>query len=551
MNQDGTFFMLDSLSGLVAGGIGVFFVLIAVYSAGYLRGREGWFRYYVYLTATLLVSLGAVLANHLVLLLVFWGVSGLFMYLLIGFANTERAAAAAKKMFIILGATDALMLLGLALVWKLGSSLYLDQMRLALDSPVAVWAYLLFAAGALAKAGAMPFHTWVPDTAEHAPAPVTAYLPASLDKLLGIYLLVRLNTALFVLPDWVRTLLLAVGSITIVGAVMMALVQHDLKRLLGFHAVSQVGYMVVGIGTGNPIGIAGGLFHMLNHTLYKSALFLCAGNVERQAGATNLDRLGGLARSMPVTFAIFLTASLAIAGIPPLNGFASKWMIYQGIVEAGSAGGGLWVLWLLCAAFGSALTLASFMKLLHAVFLGQPAPDEAVPAETVTEASPLMWAPAAVLAVTCVAFGVLAYALPLRYLIYPAVAQPPEFAGIWNPGMATLLLLLALGAGALGYALTLSGKVRTAEPFLGGERLAEHPNMRLSGTDFYDTIEQLPGFHFLYRTAGRGGMDMYELGKRAVFAANGVLSGLHSGELPRYLAWFVLATAILLYVLWR
>ena len=548
MNTDGSYFLLDPLSGLSAGGIGVFFVLIAVYSAGYLRGRSGWLAYYLYLTATLLVSLGAVLSNHLVLLMVFWGVSGLFMYLLIGFPGTERAATAAKKMFIILGATDALMLLGLALIWKVGNTLHMSEMGLALDSPEAVWAYLLLAAGALAKAGAMPFHTWVPDTAEHAPVPVTAYLPASLDKLLGIYLLVRLNTDCFVLPAWTHTLLLTVGSITIVGAVLMALVQHDLKRLLGFHAVSQVGYMVVGIGTGNPIGIAGGLFHMLNHTLYKSALFLCAGNVERQAGTTNLDRLGGLARSMPVSFAVFLTASLAIAGIPPLNGFASKWMIYQGIVESGSTGGGWWVLWLLCAAFGSALTLASFMKLLHAVFLGQPADSKAAAA---SEAAPVMWAPAAILAATCVAFGVLTYALPLRWLIYPAVAEVPAFTGTWQPGLATAFLLLALVAGAFGFWVTLSGKSRTVEPFVGGERLTDHPEMRLSGTDFYDTVERLPGLLGVYRTAGRGHLDAYEVGKRAVFTANGVLSWMHNGALPRYLAWFLVAAALLLYVLWR
>jgi len=282
--------------------------------------------------------------------------------------------------------------------------------------------------------------------------------------------------------------------------------------------------------------------------LYKTALFLCAGNVERQAGTTNLDRLGGLARTMPVSFTIFLTASLAIAGIPPLNGFASKWMIYQGIVEAGSAGGGLWVLWLLCAAFGSALTLAIFMKLLHAVFLGQPADPEAAP---VSEASPAMWAPAAVLAVACVAFGVLAYALPLRWLIYPAVAETPDFSGTWQPGLATIFLLLALGTGGFGYAVAVMGKARRVEPFVGGEQVSVHPEIRLSGADFYDTIEQLPGLHGVYRAAARGRMDTYELSKRAVFAANGVLSRMHNGTLPRYLAWFLVAAALLLYALWR
>src|SRR4030042_5389712 len=120
---------------------------------------------------------------------------------------------------------------------------------------------------------------------------------------------------------------------------MMSLIQHDLKRLLGYHAVSQVGYMVLGIGTGNPIGIAGGLFHMLNHAIYKSCLFLSGGSVEKKAGTTELDKLGGFAKIMPITFVTFVIASLAISGVPPFNGFASKWMIYQGIIEIGKNGG--------------------------------------------------------------------------------------------------------------------------------------------------------------------------------------------------------------------
>lgn len=217
----------------------------------------------------------------------------------------------------------------------------------------------------------------MPDYGEQADAPVTAFLPASLDKLLGIYLLFRAATGLFQMNGSMQFVLLAVGaSTTVLAAVMMALVQHDLKRLLSYHAVSQVGYMLLGIGTGLPLGLAGGLFHMLNHAMYKSCLFLCAGNVETKAGTTDLDRLGGLARLMPVTFTATLIASLAISGIPPLNGFASKWMIYQGLVDLGGQGGFWWVVWLATAMFGSALTLASFVKVLHSVFLRRTAEQQ-------------------------------------------------------------------------------------------------------------------------------------------------------------------------------
>ena len=179
---------------------------------------------------------------------------------------------------------------------------------LEFTGPAVYAAFACFVAGAFAKAGAVPFHSWVPDFGEKADAPVSAYLPASLDKLLGIYLLARCVTDLFTPTTGLYVALMAVGAVTILSAVLMALVQHDLKRLLSYHAVSQVGYMVLGIGTGTPVGLAGGLFHMLNNTIYKSALFLCAGAVEKQTGSTDLDRLGGLARVMPLTFVACTTA---------------------------------------------------------------------------------------------------------------------------------------------------------------------------------------------------------------------------------------------------
>ena len=154
----------------------------------------------------------------------------------------------------------------------------------------------------------------------------------------------------------------------------MALVQHNYKRLLGFHAVSQVGYMILGFGLGSAIGIAAGLFHMINNALYKSGLFLSAGCVEYRTGKEDIDDLGGLSKVMPVTFIASLVFAMSISGIPPFNGFASKWMIYQGIIDFGSGSGlpnKLWVIWLGSAVLGSALTLASFIKFIGGIFLGR------------------------------------------------------------------------------------------------------------------------------------------------------------------------------------
>ena len=186
---------------------------------------------------------------------------------------------------------------------------------LPLNSALSIFAFILLAIGALAKAGAMPFHTWIPEAAEKAPLPVMALLPASLDKLLGIYFLYRICLDFFHLypNSGLSLLLMLVGSFTIIAAVMMALVQHDLKKLLSYHAVSQVGYMVLGIGTGIPLAMAGGIFHMLNNAIYKTSLFLGAGSVEEARKTTQLNRLGGLARVMPITFITFFIAALSIS----------------------------------------------------------------------------------------------------------------------------------------------------------------------------------------------------------------------------------------------
>ncbi|MDJ0911421.1 MAG: proton-conducting transporter membrane subunit, partial [Woeseiaceae bacterium] len=394
---------IDELSALVLLAVVVFGFLIAIYSPAYMKGRARHREYFTYLLWTLSISCAVVLANDLLLLLVCWGLLGLLLYLMCGISG-PGAAEAARKSLMIIGASDAVLLFGIVIYWQLAGSTQFGGDAMALDSPAAYIAFAAFVAAAFAKAGAVPLHSWVPDFGGSTDAPVSAYLPASLDKLLGIYLLARCVMELFVLTAAMYWILMLLGAITLLTGVMMALVQHELKRLLSFHAISQVGYMVLGIGSGTALGLAGGLFHMLNNAIYKSALFLCAGVVEKEAGSTDLDRLGGLARLLPVTFIVCTVSALAIAGVPPLNGFASKWMIYQGIIDSGSDGGISWAIWLSVALLGSALTLASFVKVLHATFLCKPSPD--VQARDIRERSPSMLVPLVVLAALCVVFGV-------------------------------------------------------------------------------------------------------------------------------------------------
>ncbi len=538
---------IDSLSAFVSLFIALFGALIILYSVAFMKEKAKIGNYYAYILATIAASIGAVLSNNLLLFIGFWGFLGITLYLLIAIGG-EEAKGAAKKTFIIIGGTDALMLLGIAIIWKLTGAMRMDAAPILIDNKLAVYAFILLALGAFAKAGAMPLHTWIPASAEVAPLPVMAFLPASLDKLLGIYFLARLSFDIFLLEahSAMSLLLLIVGAVTIIAAVMMALVQHNMKKLLSYHAVSQVGYMVLGIGTANPIGIAGGLFHMLNHAIYKCTLFLTAGAVEKEARTTDLDKLGGIARFMPITFLCCLVSSLAISGIPPFNGFVSKWMVYQGIVKLGETGGKLWVIWLVAAMFGSALTLASFMKLLHAVFLGQEGVGKD---RTVKEVPVSMWLPMAVLAVLCIVFGIFAFVIPLKHFIIPSLAGGVSYAGLWQPGLATVLIITGFAVGALIYFLGAIKKARVAEPFIGGEVLPVET--RPTGTEFYNTIKDIPVLGRMYASAKEGLFDVYELGRRLTSGFTGVLQYLHNGVLPTYLTWCLIGMLILFILLLR
>jgi formate hydrogenlyase subunit 3/multisubunit Na+/H+ antiporter MnhD subunit len=396
----------------------------------------------------------------------------------------------------------------------------------------------------------MPFHSWIPDCAESAPLPVTAFLPASLDKLLGIYLLARISLDIFIMNEAMNIFLMIIGAITVLAAVMMALIQHNMKRLLGYHAVSQVGYMVLGIGTGNPIGIAGGIFHMLNNAIYKSCLFLTAGNVESKTKTPELDELGGLAKSMPLTYISCLIASLSISGVPPFNGFVSKWMVYQGLINQLQVNDyALRITAILCLAaamFGSGLTLASFMKLIHATFLGQS--QNRTTTEPKEEVNWTMWLPCVILAIICVIFGVFAYQIPLKIFILPAV-KGVAFIGTWYAGLSTLLIIIGLVLGVLIFALKgLRPSIRRDTTFVGAET-SDLKYSPVTGTEFYNTVKELGLLRGIYKKAEAGFFDIYNQGKNFIFSISGVFQYLHNGILPTYLVWCLLGMLGLFLVL--
>lgn len=536
-------FGIDNLSKFMVAATGFFALIIILYSLVYNKIRKVR-NYYTWFLITIGCAFGALLSDNLLLFLTFWGILGITLYKLIPGRN-EDSSAVAKKTLILIGASDSIMIIGIAIIWWMTGSLSMNSISVPTDNAAGVVAFLALLSGSFTKAGAFPFHTWVPDYAKDAPASSSALLPASLDKLLGIYLLARLTQGMFIINEWLTFLLLLTGVITIISAVMMALIQHNYKKLLGFHAVSQVGYMILGFGLGSGIGVAAGLFHMINHAIYKSGLFLAAGSIEYRTEKENIDDLGGLSRSMPLTFAATLVFAMSISGVPPLNGFASKWMIYQGIIDFGTGPGlsnKLWIVWLGLAVIGSALTLASFIKLTGGIFLSRVKPE----LSGVREVPAVMWLPMVILSLLCIFFGVFATNWVVPKLIVPASGEF-TFTGFWNSSFVSLLVLISILLGILIYLAAGIKKFRREDSFIGGEKIQEQANYPTP--EFYKTISEIGFFSWMYRKAEKKWFDIYDLSRQFVLWLSHRFSLAHDGVLSGYALWVCAGVIIMLLIM--
>ncbi|MFA5063355.1 MAG: proton-conducting transporter membrane subunit [Candidatus Omnitrophota bacterium] len=501
---------LDRLSRLILVFANLFGVLVCLYSKDYMPAKRG---YFSWLLLLMVFTNLEILAMDFIIFVTAWAGSIVTLYALLNLGSKFSA----KKAATILGFSWVCFIAGAAIYFKFsGSASMFGSGSMVLGRPISYLTFCLMLVGALAKVGSGPFHTWIPTASENAPIPVMAILPASLDKLLGVYILSRLCLDFFVLNDFVIILLLVIGSLTIIFAVLMALIQHDLRKLLAYHAISQAGYMVLGLGTGNPIGIIGAIFHMFNNAIYKNGLFLVGGAVEKKKGTFDLEQLGGLARYMPLTFICGLILSLSISGIPPFNGFASKWMIYQGallgLVSAQAAYlRFIYAFALIAAMFGSALTLASFIKFIHAIFLGQ---DNNAGNKDVTETSWKMLAPLLVLSGLCVFLGIFSNAF-IKGSLAPSFSFVLNYGGTWNSMFVSLFLGIAMLLGfVLWRAISSGKKVREDSYFTGGELGYDTPGF--PATEFYKTIENIPLLANIYRFLKNDKFDIYNILSRII-----------------------------------
>lgn len=524
--------VVDPLSAFFLAIAAAICFLSALFSVRYMThfGDDTVGKFYPVLLLFFASVQGVLVTSDFLCFLVFWEAMTLTSFFLITFeresATSQRAG---RKYFIVTHAATLAMVAAALVLWQRSGSFHFGALGDALGAmlaaePVAANVVIaLLAIGFATKAGVLPMGDWLPDAHPVAPSGMSAVLSGALVKI-GIYGLLRLFCGFVpvsgTLQAWGVVVALAGTGSLFVGT-LAALAQTDSKRLMAFHTIGQIGYICLGLGVGlyclpgSPalaaLGLMGALFHAANHACFKACLFLGAGAVLFRTGQRNMDQLGGLAGAMPMTAGSSAIASLSIAGVPPLNGFASKWLILATCLVAGLRAP-LFLALGIVGLFISLATLASFLKVIGAVFLGQPGEDPGV-----REVPPSMVVPQVVLAALCVLFGLYPQA-PLRLAHAAAGAAvgadlpPLEALGAaswglslavggvgvaaWAP-LAMVAVLAVLSALAYGIQRAGGAEIRRVDVWTCGER--HRPSLvRYPATSFFQAFKH--AFHGVYPT---------------------------------------------------
>ncbi len=444
-------FALDGLSllfALVITGIGA---LVIIYAGAYLSGHEQLGRLYAYLLLFMASMLGLALADNALTMFVFWELTSISSYLLIGFDHERPAArAAALQALLVTGGGGLAMLAGLVLLGQISGTYELSALVAQGEAirahPLYLPILLLILVGAFTKSAQVPFHFWLPNAME-APTPVSTYLHSATMVKAGVYLLLRVSPILGGTGAW-HLLVAGVGATTAVTAGYLALTQTDLKRILAYSTVSALGALTLLAGVGSEVAIRAAMVFLLAHALYKGALFMIAGAIDHETGTREVERLGGLWRLMPITATAAAIAAVSLAGFGPVLSFIAKEMVFEAMLAAGPGR------WLLTAAAVAAGVAAAGVALLTGFkpFFG---PAASTPHHG-HEPSPGLWLGPLALAAGGVLFGL--WPAPLaRALIGPAaasaLAEPQTVKlALWHGfNWALGLGVLSLALGALAY----------------------------------------------------------------------------------------------------
>ncbi len=384
----GIAFQLDALALVMVLVVAFVSFLIHLYSVGYMRGEPDYSQFFAYMNLFVGSMLVLVLADNLVLLYLGWEGVGLCSYLLIGFWYKDAAnGRAARKAFIVTRIGDAALAVGLFLLFYHLGTLRIQELmeRAALQWPsgsgLAIAASALLLGGAVGKSAQLPLQVWLPD-AMAGPTPVSALIHAATMVTAGVYLIARTHT-LFSLAPPVQTAVAIIGAATLLLAGFSGLAQRDIKRVLAYSTISQIGYMFLALGVG---AWAAAIFHLLSHAFFKALLFLAAGAViHALRNEHDLYRMGGLRREMPLVFWVFLIGAFALSGLPPADGFASKGLILTETWNSPLGGTGLWA-----AALGGALLTSIYTFRMLFLAFGGPLPQPVARRPGVTEKLPLL-----------------------------------------------------------------------------------------------------------------------------------------------------------------
>ena len=548
--------------------LGLFFALLVVttfwlsgiYSLGYLKKDANKMHYYTLYLMLSASVMGLVLTGDLFNMFIMIEIMTFASVALTAFRNREALALEAAFKYLVLGSIGSSMTLaGVALVYRACHSLNMAQISSIIGGKfnlTTIMAFGLILAGLAVKSYIVPFHTPAADAYTAAPTSISMIFSGMVNKA-GVYGIIRVVYVVFRAMDRssLQILLVVFGAVTMFIGVTMALAQHDFKRLLAFHSISQIGYVITAIGLGTALGLNAGLFHAMNHTLFKGLLFLTAGAVLTATGTTNLDKLGGLSKRMPVTTVCFLVGAFSISGLPPFNGFASKWMVYQAIyTKAVESGNILFAIATITALIVSVMTLASFIKVTQAVFFGQENPENA----NAKEVPVIMQIPMVIMAVLCVLTG-LFYNVVEKFLLAPAAgaalgvsnyidkmmgagyakaagitdieAAPAAFS-FWNP-LVWLLLFVVVFLGV--YIVMATSKSTRGRMLEGGEGYDPKYATFFSGEQ--EEFSQV------------GGSDLFWGFKTDWKGYYKVLQGLHSGIVTDYASYIVMGAAIIILVM--
>ncbi len=521
---------IDGLSltfALLITGIGL---LIVLYAGGYMKGHPQQGRFLSFLLLFMGAMLGVVVADSLLMLFVFWELTSITSFLLIGFDH-ERAASrrAALQALVVTGGGGLLLLAGLIFIWDISGITQLSMLvrggDILRDSPFYLAALLLVLGGAFTKSAQFPFHFWLPNAME-APTPVSAYLHSATMVKAGVYLLMRLNPVLGDTAAW-QILLPFFGGLTMLTGALLAVRQTDLKLMLAYTTVSSLGLLVMLTGFGSDHAIEAAVLYLVAHSLFKGALFMVAGIIDHEAGTRDITKLGGLRKAMPITFAAALAAAISMAGLPPFFGFLAKEEIYYALAHGNPRA----VLFAGIAILGNGLMFAVAFAVGLKPFLGKPVKTP----KPAHEGPLLLWLGPALLALkglTIALFSGIAHfyiSTPMASAIAGEV-RPVEISLIPHIGVPLGLSLLTIALGIVLYTQLSAVRSLMVRTFTA---LGAGPDR---GFDVFIEMLVKVSFH-VTRLIQPGRLEFYVTATFAVIAAVLLVPLFLYGELPSMPSW--------------